>query len=145
MPLPAITILLVEDNPGDSRYFQEMLKDCRLQNDLHVVTDGDEALAFLRKEGRHRAAPTPDLILLDVNLPKVDGPEVMRQMQLDSRLKDIPVVFLVASMMDGAFLDGGLMNRCCTIKPLTSERLLEAIRQFPQLGLSIVRLGANAG
>ena len=142
MPLPAIEILLVEDNPGDTRYLQETLKDCRMQNTLHVVTDGDEALAFLRKQGRHESARTPDLILLDIALPKVDGPEVVRQMQLDPLLKDIPVLMLMASKTDGMFL-AGAESAYCASKPLTPERLLEAIRQFPNFGLSIVRIAAS--
>ena len=142
MPLPAIEILLVEDNPGDTRYLQETLKDCRMQNTLHVVTDGDEALAYLRKQGPHESARTPDLILLDIALPKVDGPEVVRQMQLDPLLKDIPVLMLMASKTDGMFL-AGAESAYCASKPLTPERLLEAIRQFPNFGLSIVRIAAS--
>lgn len=143
MPPHAIEILLVEDNPGDARFLQETLKDCRLQNVLHVVTDGDEALDFLRKTGRHKGAPTPDLVLLDVNLPKVDGPEVLRQMELDPALREIAVVVLVASATDALLMGlNGLGSRCLASKPLTPERLLDTIRQVPQLGLTIVRIAA---
>ena len=139
MPPFGISILLVDDSPWDVRFFQETLRDCRMQNDLHVVTDGDEALAFLRKQGPWAGAPSPDLILLDLHLPKVDGSEVIRQMQLDAALKDIPVVMLIAP--DRAPSGQPAAVRFAA-KPLTPECLLSAIRDIPNLGLTIVRVAS---
>jgi CheY-like chemotaxis protein len=141
----AIEILLVEDNPGDIRLAQEMLKDQRLQNSLHVVQDGDEALDFMRKQGRFGNAPTPDMVLLDMNLPKVDGAEVMRAMRQDAMLRDIPVVVLVASNMDCELLRAQDIDiGCYAVKPITLEAVLAAVRSFPELGVSIVRIAPQS-
>lgn len=83
MPEHLIDLLLVEDNPGDVRLAQEALRDYNVQNTLHVVTDGEEALAYVRKEGKYSSADTPDMILLDISLPKVDGMEVLAELRLD--------------------------------------------------------------
>ena len=139
MPPAGISILLVDDSPWDVRFFQETLRECRMQNELHIVTDGDEALAFLRKEGPWAAAPLPDLILLDLHLPKVDGSEVIRQMQLDAGLRNIPVVMLTTP-------DRAPANQPAAVrfaaKPLTPECLLNVIREIPNLGLTIVRVAS---
>jgi CheY-like chemotaxis protein len=136
-----IEILLVEDNPGDIRLAQEMLRDQRLQNSLHVVQDGDEALDFMRKRGRFGGVPTPDMVLLDMNLPKVDGVEVMLEMRRDVALRDIPVVVLVASTLDCEVLrDQNVPFGCYAVKPLTFDAVLAAVRNFPDLGVSIVRV-----
>src|SRR2546430_4076536 len=92
-----IEILLVEDNPGDARLTREALRDAKVRNHLHVAADGVEALAFLRREGKHEAVPKPDLILLDLNLPKKDGREVLDEIKRDDRLRHIPVVILTTS------------------------------------------------
>ena len=92
-----VEILLVEDNPGDVRLTREALKDSKLVNKLHVVGDGDEALAFLRKQNKHVNAPRPDLIVLDLNLPKKSGREVLTEIKEDLDLKRIPVVVLTIS------------------------------------------------
>src|SRR5437870_383965 len=92
-----IEILLIEDNPGDARLTQEALKDGKVQNRLTVVPDGVEAMAYLHREGKYATAPRPDLVLLDLNLPKMDGREVLREVKGDDRLKTIPVVVLTTS------------------------------------------------
>ncbi|TLY76239.1 MAG: response regulator, partial [Gammaproteobacteria bacterium] len=92
-----IEILLVEDNPGDARLTQEALRDAKVRNNLHVVLDGVEALAFLRRQGKHAAVPKPDLILLDLNLPKKDGREVLEEIKQDDQLRHIPIVILTTS------------------------------------------------
>ena len=136
-----IDILLIEDNPADVRLAQEALKDYRLQNTLHVVQDGESALAFLRQEGRFTNAPVPGLVLLDLALPKIDGVDVLLQIQKDDRFRELPVVVMAASMMDEYMLrDLNITPDCFILKPLTLERYLDAIRCFPQLALSIVKI-----
>ena len=104
MPSRLIEILLVEDNPGDVRLAQETLKDYRMQNTLHVVEDGEQALQFLRKEGSYTGAATPDLVLLDLSLPKLDGGELIAEMRKTPSMQHIPVVVLAASQYDRALL-----------------------------------------
>lgn len=138
-----IDILLVEDNPADIRLAQETLRDYKLQNALHVVEDGDAALEFLRREGAYAHAPVPDIVLLDIALPKVDGFEVLRQMQNEPTLREIPVAILTVSAMDEQILKSfDLPADCYILKPLTLERFLDAVRCFPQMGLSIVKIGS---
>ena len=139
-----IEILLVEDNPADIRFAQETLKDYRLQNSLHILRDGVDALAFLRQEGEFANAPVPDLVLLDLAMPKMDGIEVLREIRKDKRLRHLPVVILSASAMDERMLEKyNVSVDCMILKPLTLERYLDAVRCFPHIGLSIVKL-ANA-
>ena len=141
MPAPTIDILLVEDNPGDVRLAQETLKDYKMQNSLHVVGDGEEALKYLRREAPYTGARHPDMVLLDINLPKIDGLEVLNEMQRDPALRQVPVVILTASRMDQELLKRyRIPTDCFILKPLTLERYLDAIRCFPQFGLCIVRV-----
>jgi CheY-like chemotaxis protein len=134
-----IDILLIEDNPADVRLAQESLKDYKLQNTLHVVQDGESALAFLRRERPFADAPTPGLVLLDLALPKMDGVEVLAHIRKDERLRDLCVVVMAASPFDEMMLkELNIAPDCFILKPLTVERYLEAIRCFPQLALSIV-------
>ncbi len=141
MSAKLIEILLVEDNPADIRMAQETLKDYKLQNSLHVLRDGASALAYLRREGEFAQVRLPDLVMLDLTLPKIDGLEVLSQMRADDRLKHFPVVILAASRVDSRMLEQFNIDLdCAIIKPLTLERYLEAIRCFPNLGLSIVNI-----
>jgi two-component system, chemotaxis family, response regulator Rcp1 len=143
MPGKLINILLVEDNPADIRLAQETLKDYKLQNSLHVVQDGEAALAYLRRQGKFADAVLPDMVLLDLALPKIDGIEVLEQIRKDENLRDVPVVILTSSQMDQRMIESFNITPDCFIqKPLTLERYLDAIRCFPQLGLSIVKLAA---
>jgi CheY-like chemotaxis protein len=141
MPGHLIDLLLVEDNPGDVRLAQEALRDYHIQNTLHVVTDGEEAMAYLRKEGQYASAVTPDMILLDINLPKLDGMEVLAELHLDPVLKEIPVVILTSSKLDEQRLKQyGIAADCYIVKPLTVESYMEAVKCFPHIGLSLVSL-----
>ena len=141
MSAKLIEILLVENNPADIRLAQETLKDYKLQNFLHILRDGDAALQFLRREGEFQNAPVPDLVMLDLALPKVDGIEVLRHIRRDENLKDLPVVILTASTIDERLLEEyNVAVDCAVLKPLTLERYLEAIRCFPNLGISIVKI-----
>jgi CheY-like chemotaxis protein len=143
MPAKLIDILLVEDNPADVRLAQETLKDYKLQNTLHVVHDGESALAFLRRQGKFANAVVPDMVLLDLALPKIDGMEVLEQIRRDERLQDLPVVILTASPIDQRMLESyNVTPDCCILKPLTLERYLEAVRCFPEMGVSIVKVAS---
>lgn len=141
MAAQLIEILLVEDNPADARLAQETLKDYRMQNVLHVVKDGESALAFLRREGPYTNAPIPDMVMLDMELPRMDGIEVLAQIRADARLHEMPVVILTASEMDQKILRSLKVEAdCCILKPLTLERYLDAVRCFPNIGVSLVKI-----
>jgi CheY-like chemotaxis protein len=143
MPTDTIEILLVEDNPADIRLAQETLKDYKMQNVLQVVQDGEAALAYLRREGEYANASLPDMVLLDVALPKVDGVDVLRAIHADDRLRHLPIVVMTASKLDERMMHSlGVQADCCILKPLTLERFLEAVRCFPNLGLSIVKIAS---
>ena len=136
-----VEILLVEDNPGDVRLTQEALKEGRVRNRLHVAGDGVEALAFLRREGRHASAPRPDLILLDLNLPKKDGREVLAEVKTDADLKRIPVVVLTTSEAEQDVLRSyDLHANCYITKPVDLEKFLGVVRSLEDFWLTIVRL-----
>jgi len=144
MPAPLIDLLLVEDDAADIRLAQETLKDYKLQNSLHVVTDGEEALRYLRRQRPYLNAAKPDLVLLDLNLPKLDGLDVLEEIQADPAIRDLPVVILTTTKIDQDLLKRyGIPVECYILKPLTFERYLEAIRCFPQFGLSIVRVAVS--
>src|ERR687884_1433856 len=112
----AIEILLVEDSPGDVRLTREALRDGKVRNNLSVVTDGVEALAFLRREGRYADAPRPDLILLDLNLPKKDGREVLAEIKADPNLRRIPVVVLTTSEAEQDIVETYNLHANCYVK-----------------------------
>lgn len=136
-----IDILLVEDSPGDVRLTREALKEGRLRNELHVAMDGEEALAFLRQEGVHRDAPRPGLVLLDLNLPRVDGREVLREMKRDPSLRRIPVVVLTTSTADEDVLRVyDLHGNCYIAKPVEFERFLEVVQSIEDFWLTVVQL-----
>ena len=136
-----IEILLVEDNPGDVRLTQEALKDAKVRNSLHVAGDGVEALAFLRKQGRYEDAPRPDLVLLDLNLPRKDGREVLMDIKDDEDLRRIPVVILTTSNDDRDILKAYEGHANCYIqKPVDLDRFIEVVRSIEGFWLSIVKL-----
>jgi CheY-like chemotaxis protein len=137
----AIDILLVEDNPGDARLAQEALKESKVRNVLYHVADGVEAMAFLRKEGEYADAPRPDLILLDLNLPRKDGREVLAEVKVDEDLKRIPVVILTVSKAEEDVLRSYNLHANCYIsKPLDLDRFVEVVRSIEDFWLTIVRL-----
>lgn len=141
----AIDILLVEDNPGDVRLTQEAFKEAKLRNALQVCTDGEQALAYLRREGEHAAATRPDLILLDLNLPKVDGREVLEAIKADPALRHIPVVVLTTSSADEDVLRVyELAGNCYITKPVDFESFIGVIRSIEDFWLTVVRLPSQA-
>lgn len=143
-PTPLIDILLVEDNPGDIRLAQETLKDYKMQNALHIVGDGEAALLYLRGLPPYSGVQPPDMVLLDLKLPKMDGLEVLEEVRSDPDLRDLPLALLTSSRMDEELLRRYRIPVDCYIqKPLTLERFLDAVRCFPQFGVSIVRLAAQ--
>lgn len=145
MQVRPIHILLVEDNPGDIRLAREAFKEHKIQNTLGVVNDGEEALAYLRREEPFRDVPQAEIIFLDLNLPKMDGLEVLSEIRKDAGLCQIPVVILTASKVDQQVLrQNDVVADCYVVKPLTADRYLEAIRCFPHLGLSIVSTKSDA-
>lgn len=134
-------ILLVEDHPGDVRLAREALRDAKIDNDLHVVSDGVEALAFLRRQGRYADAVRPDLVLLDLNLPRKNGREVLEEMKRDPLLSSIPVVVVTAS---SAELDACRALELGTVgymtKPIDFRQLAAVVRSVSELWIAIVRL-----
>ena len=139
-PVP-IEILLVEDNPGDARLTQEALRDAKVRNNLHVVLDGVEALAFLRRQGKHAAVPKPDLILLDLNLPKKDGREVLEEIKQDDQLRHIPIVILTTSQAEKDIIESyRLRANAFVTKPVDLEQFLKVVQSIEHFWLEIVKL-----
>jgi chemotaxis family two-component system response regulator Rcp1 len=137
----SIDILLVEDNPGDVRLAQEALKESKIKNQLYVVEDGVEAMAFLRQQGKYAGVPRPDLILLDLNLPKKSGREVLVEVKGDETLRRIPVVVLTVSKAeeDIARCYNNYAN-CYITKPLDFSQFMEITRSIEEFWLTIVKL-----
>ncbi len=126
-----LELLLIDDNPGDVRLTMEALKDGGVQNRLHTAHDGREAMAFLRKEGRHGDAPRPDLILLDLNMPGMNGLQVLAEIKQDSALKSIPVVILTGShAMDDIVRTYDLDANCYVIKPIDFEQFIMTVKSL---------------
>jgi chemotaxis family two-component system response regulator Rcp1 len=136
-----VEILLVEDNRADVVLTTEALESSKLANTLHVVEDGVEALAFLRREGAYASKPRPDLVLLDLNLPRKNGSEVLAEIKGDSDLKRIPVVILTTSSDEKDILETyGLHANCYITKPVLLEEFMEIVRQIEDFWLAIVTL-----
>jgi two-component system, chemotaxis family, response regulator Rcp1 len=136
-----IEILLVEDNPGDARLTREALREGKIRNNLHHARDGVEALAFLRREGEYAKAPTPDLVLLDLNLPRKDGREVLAEMKQDRRLRTIPVVVLTTSEAENDIVRSYELHANCYItKPVDLEKFIEIVREIESFWLAVVTL-----
>jgi CheY-like chemotaxis protein len=136
-----IEILMVEDNPGDVRLTQETLKDSKVANTLHVVQDGVAALDFLYRRGGYGAAPRPDLILLDLNLPKKNGREVLEVIKQDAHLQTIPVVILTTSRAEEDVMRAySLRANCYITKPIDLAQFIQIVRTIEQFWLAIVTL-----
>lgn len=134
-------ILLVEDNPGDVRLTQEGLRESKLLNNLHVVDNGVEAMAFLRKEGKYANAICPDLILLDLNLPKKDGREVLAEIKNDENLKRIPIVILTTSQAEeDIFKTYNLHANCYVTKPVNLDQFVKIVNSINDFWFEIVTL-----
>ena len=139
-----IEILLVEDNPGDVRLTQEAFKEGKVRNKLHVVEDGVEALAFLFQEGEYAEVPRPDLILLDLNLPRKNGREVLAEIKEHPNLRRIPVVILTVSQAEEDVLRTyDLHANCYVTKPVDLEQFIKVVASIEDFWLTIVRLPPN--
>lgn len=137
----SIEILLVEDNPADVRLTMEALKEEKLRNNLHVVKDGVEAMAFLRREAEFAKAVRPDLILLDLNLPKKDGRQVLKEVKEDENLKAIPVVVLTVSQAEEDVLKSYNLHANCYIsKPIDLNQFSKVVKSIQDFWLTIVKL-----
>lgn len=138
---PPVEILLVEDNPGDVRLTREALKEGKVYNNLHWARDGVEALEFLRRQGKHAGAPRPDIILLDLNLPKKDGREVLAVIKNDADLKQIPVVVLTTSEAEEDVLKSyALHANCYVTKPVDLEKFIQVVQSIDRFWLTVVTL-----
>jgi chemotaxis family two-component system response regulator Rcp1 len=137
----SIEILLVEDNPGDVRLTVEGLKESKVRNNLHVARDGVEAMEFLRREGQYTGAVRPDLILLDLNLPRMDGREVLAEIKSDPKLKTIPVVVLTTSRAEHDVLRSyELQANCYITKPVDLEQFITVVKSIEDFWFTIVTL-----
>src|SRR6202521_394422 len=140
-----IEILLVEDSPGDVRLTREAFKDAKVYINLHVAPDGADAMDFLNRESEHANAPRPDLILLDLNLPKKDGREVLEEIKESPTLKSIPVVVLTTSASDADVLRSYNLHANCYIpKPVGLDGFLEVVRSIDSFWLTVVKLPSEA-
>ena len=136
-----IDILLVEDNSGDARLAKEALKESKIKNQLYIVNDGMAAIDFLFKKNDYKDAPRPDLIILDLNLPKKDGCEVLAEVKADEDLKRIPVVVLTISKAEEDILKTyNLHANCYITKPLNFDKFIEVIKSIEDFWLTVVEL-----
>lgn len=136
-----IDVLLVEDDPGDELMTREAFEDNKIRNNLHVVRDGEAALDFLYRRGEHASAPRPDLILLDLNLPKYDGRQVLEKIKSDQDLQDIPVVVLTTSAAEEDILRSYKLHANAYVtKPVDLDQFIAAVRQIDDFFVQVVRL-----
>ena len=136
-----IEVLLVEDDPGDVMMTREAFQDYKLHNELHVVSDGAEAMGFLRQEGEYAGRPRPDLVLLDLNLPRMDGRQVLEAIKSDPELASIPVVVLTTSENEDDVLRSySLHANAYVTKPVDFQRFIEVVRQIDDFFVTVVRL-----
>jgi two-component system, chemotaxis family, response regulator Rcp1 len=143
-PVSPIDILLIEDSPADVRLTREALKEAKVLNTLHVVEDGIAAMAFLRKEGQYADSPAPDLILLDLNLPRKDGREVLAEIKQDDSLKRIPVVVLTTSRAEEDVVRSyNLHANAYVTKPVDLAQFLSVVRSLEEFWLAVVTLPAT--
>jgi two-component system response regulator len=149
MSTPAATpidVLLVEDDPGDELMTREAFEDNKIGNTLHVVRDGEEALDFLYRRGDHTEAPRPDLILLDLNLPKYDGRQVLERIKSDPDLSLIPVVVLTTSAAEEDILRSYKLHANAYVtKPVDLDQFIAAVRQIDDFFVQVVRLPGRTG
>lgn len=143
MNVVPIDILLVEDSPSDV-LTREALRDARIANDLTVARDGEEAMGYLRQEGEHAGKPRPDIVILDLNLPRKDGREVLREIKGDENLRRIPVVVLTTSSSDRDIGDCyDAYANCFLTKPIDFEEFIDVVRSMEHFWISVVRLPPN--
>jgi CheY-like chemotaxis protein len=140
-----IEVLLVEDNPGDVNLTREAMENSKIHIALHAVSDGVEAMAFLRQAGKYAEAPRPDLVLLDLNLPKKDGKEVLAEIKADPDLKRIPVVILTISKDEEDILKSyNLHANCYITKPIELNQFIKVVKTIEDFWLTIVKLPPNS-
>jgi CheY-like chemotaxis protein len=136
-----VDLLLIEDSPSDARLTMEALRDARILSNIHTVADGLQALEYLRREGVHKEAPTPDFIILDLNLPKMNGLEVLQEIKEDIRLRSIPVIILSSSQAEQDIAKAYSYQASCYItKPLDADQYFTAIRSLKELWFKVVSL-----
>ncbi|MFV9428344.1 MULTISPECIES: response regulator [Rhodococcus] len=140
-PARPVDVLLVEDDPGDELMTREAFEDNKIGNALHVVRDGAEALDFLYRRGDHEGAPRPDLILLDLNLPKYDGRQVLTKIKSDPELSDIPIVVLTTSSAEEDILRSYKLHANAYVtKPVDLDQFIGAVKQIDEFFVQVVRL-----
>ena len=140
----SIEILLVEDNPGDVDLTRDAFENSKIRNTLHVAGDGVEAMALLRRQGKHADAPRPDLVLLDLNLPKKDGREVLAEIKADPDLRRIPIVVLSVSREEEDILKTyNLHANCYITKPIDLHQFMKVVQSIKEFWLTIVKLPPN--
>jgi CheY-like chemotaxis protein len=141
MSVDLMTILLVEDSPADIRLTQEALRDSKIANDLHIARDGVEGLDFLHQRGAHVGAPRPDLVILDLNLPRMDGKEVLAEVKADGNLRTIPIAVLTTSESEADVLSSyDLGANCYLTKPVDLSQFLRVVQSIEDFWFGIVRL-----
>jgi len=141
-----IEIMLVEDSPGDAELVLDFLAHCKVKNNIRWVQDGEAAMACLHREGEYADKPVPDLILLDLNLPKKDGREVLEEVKTDARLKHIPVVILTSSKSEEDIVRSyRLQANCYITKPVDIEQFVNVVRAIDDLWLTVISLPTNGG
>ncbi|MFE9236484.1 response regulator [Streptomyces sp. NPDC007007] len=144
-PVQPIEVLLVEDDPGDELMTREAFEDNKIRNTLHVVRDGQEALDFLYRRGQYAGAPRPDLVLLDLNLPRYDGRQVLEQIKGDPELSLIPVVVLTTSSAEEDILRSYKLHANAYVtKPVDLDQFIAAVRQIDEFFVTVVRLPGRA-
>ncbi len=142
--LKIVEILLIEDNPGDIRLTQEALKEGKINNKLRVISDGAEATDFLFKRNQYQNAPRPDLILLDLNLPKKNGQEVLAEIKADDNLKSIPVIILTISKAEEDIIRSyNLHANCFLVKPIELNKFFEVVKSIENFWLTVVKFPKN--
>jgi len=136
-----IDVLLVEDNPGDVRLTEEAFAEAKINNHLHVVRDGESALDFVYRRGEYESAPTPDLVLLDLNLPKIDGTEVLKEIKTDDALKRIPVIVLTSSSAEEDIVESyERHSNAYLTKPVDPDEFVELVQSFEEFWFTLVKL-----
>lgn len=139
-----VEILLVEDNPGDARLTQEVFLEGKVQNRINIVDDGVKALAYLQGLGEYKNVPRPDIVMLDLNLPKKDGREVLAEIKGDPKLRRIPVIILTTSQAEEEILKAYNLNVNCYItKPVDLDKFIRAVKTIEEFWLSIVKLPSS--
>jgi CheY-like chemotaxis protein len=142
----AVEILLIEDNPGDRALAIEALKDSKINNNLHIAVDGEQAMNFLQKKGEYVNAETPDIIFLDLNLPKKDGREILAEIKNDENIKSIPVVVLTTSSAEEDIIKSYNLHANCYInKPLDFNQFVRVVKSIEDFWLTIVKLPPKKG